>query len=44
LGFFTGNILGVLLGRDGLSEQWLADLELKEEIEKMGIALYCGHL
>ena len=43
-GAIAGNILGVLLGRDGLSERWLAGLELKEEIEKIGVALYCGHI
>ena len=42
-GAIVGNILGALLGTEGISEQWLADLELKEMIEKMGIDLYFGH-
>ena len=41
-GAITGNLLGVLLGRNGLSDRWLTDLELKEEIEKMGLSLYYG--
>jgi ADP-ribosylglycohydrolase len=41
-GAIVGNILGALLGIPSISEQWLADLELKEVIEKMGIDLYFG--
>ena len=42
-GAITGNILGALLGKSAIAERWLADLELKEEIEKMGKGLYFGH-
>ncbi len=43
-GAIVGNILGVLLGMPGISERWLIDLELKEEIEKIGLDLYLAQL
>lgn len=34
-GAITGNILGLLLGRDAIPARWLIDLELREEIEQI---------
>lgn len=41
-GAIAGNILGVMLGRSGIAEHWLRDLELKDVIERMGLELYLG--
>ena len=39
-GSITGNILGALLGKGGIPEAWLARLEMRELVEKMGMELF----
>lgn len=40
IGSITGNILGALLGRGPIPVEWLANLELREIAEGMGVDLY----
>ena len=39
-GAITGNLLGVMMGSEGLPEAWLADLELREVIARVVQDLY----
>ncbi len=39
-GAITGNILGALLGKEAIPVAWLATLEMRELLEKMGLELY----
>jgi ADP-ribosylglycohydrolase/protein-tyrosine phosphatase len=39
-GSLTGNLLGAMFGRESLPEAWLADLELREVIERMALDLH----
>ena len=41
-GAIAGNILGALLGREGIPPRWLERLELREVIEDMAERLYLG--
>ena len=38
-GAITGNILGTLLGREAIPPDWLAKLELRDEIETLALDL-----
>jgi ADP-ribosylglycohydrolase len=38
-GAITGNILGALLGKGEIPEQWLGFLELREQIESLAVCL-----
>ena len=39
-GSLTGNLLGAMHGRESLPPAWLADLELREVIERMAMDLH----
>jgi ADP-ribosylglycohydrolase len=39
-GSLTGNLLGAALGEDAIPSRWLADLELRAEVERAADALY----
>jgi ADP-ribosylglycohydrolase len=39
-GAITGNLLGLTLGVDAIPEKWLAELELREEIEAVAGDLF----
>lgn len=39
-GSLTGNLLGAMFGREALPQAWLADLELREVIERISTDLY----
>jgi len=39
-GAITGNIVGALLGRSAIPDRWLANLELRSEIEELAYDMY----
>jgi ADP-ribosylglycohydrolase len=41
-GSLTGNLLGTLLGADAIPFRWLADLELRDEIEQVAQDLFAA--
>lgn len=41
-GAITGNILGLLLGKDNIPEQWIMKLEMKDFISQIGEDLFIG--
>jgi ADP-ribosylglycohydrolase len=41
-GAITGNIMGAMLGRKGIDDEWLAALELRREIETLAEDMFTG--
>lgn len=41
-GAITGNIMGAMLGRKGIDDEWLASLELRREIETLAEDMFTG--
>jgi ADP-ribosyl-[dinitrogen reductase] hydrolase len=42
-GAITGNIMGCLLGMQGINHKWTDNLELHDVIQRLGIDLFIGY-